>query len=165
MKIYLVQSPPLSSHELQYHILAHHLNTHPNQIEIDRQKKPKCTSHHIEFSVSHTKNYLIMAIHSEPVGVDIEALDRQISWAVFNRHRTPAINSFSAPPWPPSSLPIEQQKIWHWTRWEAHCKLTGTGLLFQFFHKFLRTCNLIFGKICACRWHARRTLAHLNFFV
>ena len=71
-----------------------------------------------------------MAIHSEPVGVDIEALDRQISWAVFNRHRTPAINSFSAPPWPPSSLPIEQQKIWHWTRWEAHCKLTGTGLLF-----------------------------------
>ena len=129
MKLYLAEHPPLSSQALQHHILAHHLNTHPDAIHIDRSKKPVCTSHSVEFSVSHTRHAFAMAIHYESVGIDMEAFDRSIPWAIFNRHRTPAIDAFNAP-WPPAKLSKNHQKVWHWTRWEAHCKLTGTGLLF-----------------------------------
>ena len=129
--IYWVPNPIQHSHELQLACIANYCQTRPEMIQINREKKPVCLSHPIEFSVSHTNNIFGIAIAKTPIGFDIEPMNRPVPWAIFNRNRTTPITSFNAATWnTPNQLNDHLARIYHWTRWEATCKLTGKGLHF-----------------------------------
>ena len=130
--VIIVETPTATqhSHQWQCRILGHILQCPPHQVAIARNGKPVCTSHDLAFSVSHTTTHMAVATATHPIGIDIESIHRHIPWAVFNRHRPAPIHQFTPPDWPPSNAPDHHQKIYHWTRWEAHAKLTGMGLRF-----------------------------------
>ena len=159
-------STPLisNSHSTQALILSHHLKVPSANIQIQRNGKPKCSSHRIEFSVAHTtvnrhqsnekksKNTLAnttfaMAISSQPIGLDVECIHRRIPWAIFNRNRAKPIRQFETPPWPQSPHCDDFNKVFHWTRWEATVKLTGKVSTFQLIRQFLTSSDLFSGKI------------------
>ena len=47
--------------------------------------KPRLLNCELYFNISHTKNYILIAISSSEVGVDIEHLNRKISNTLYNR--------------------------------------------------------------------------------
>lgn len=69
-------------------------------IRYDERGAPVCEGHFV--SITHTGAKIVIAVSATPVGVDIERSDRV----------------------PPRGA----ADIKRWTAYEAHCKLTGTGV-------------------------------------
>lgn len=131
IQIFMIETPNArgTSHAFQQRILGHVLNCTPSDIAIARNGKPICTSHPVYFSVSHNLTHFAMAVSDAPVGLDIESIHRPIHWAVLNRGQdTPITNQH--PNWPKTALPLAQERVLVWTRFEAQCKLTGSGIRF-----------------------------------
>ena len=84
----------------------------------------------IHFSISHTKNAILVAISDAPIGVDIEAF-RSPSAALIARtmnatEQAPIAASAAATLEPPATREALFSAIW--TRKEAVLKLRGTGI-------------------------------------
>jgi len=112
----------LSEYLLKRELIA--LLGRDRDIEIKRTAsgKPYIEGGEIFFSVSHSKNFIALAIAKTPVGVDIEAV-KPVNLRVAERFFAPGEREavFSA-----ESPNEEFLKIW--TAKEAYVKLTGTGI-------------------------------------
>ena len=106
------------SHEHQNTWIAAYLDCALESLTIDRTKKPKLISHpNTHFSVSHTDQFMMICFSNQPIGCDIELLNRAISQRAINR-------GLETPKYSGESM------VKVWTAWEAYCKATGTGLHF-----------------------------------
>ena len=137
--LYILKGNKLDSHKLQQHCLAHYLNVPISTIKINRDQKPTCTSHAVEFSVSHTKNIFTIIIGTKPMGIDIEVLNRKIPLKVLNRNRQLPINRYNKNHWEEKHITEDQARVIIWTCFEATVKLTGRGLHFPIPEQFAET--------------------------
>ena len=85
----------------------------------------------IHFSISHTKNAILVAISDAPIGVDIEAF-RSPSAALIARtmNATEQAAIATADGWNIHRTPVTREALFSaiWTRKEAVLKLRGTGI-------------------------------------
>ncbi len=91
-------------------------------VEIDKERCPSCGLPHgrpllrgregqaPHLSVAHTETHTLVAVAEVPVGIDLEAADRDI---VAD---------------PPVRVPDDSSPLQHWTRIEAVVKADGRGL-------------------------------------
>jgi 4'-phosphopantetheinyl transferase len=61
-------------------LIANHLNSSIEEIEFKytEKEKPYLTGNPIFFNISHSKDYALIAIHNQNIGVDIEFMDKNI---------------------------------------------------------------------------------------
>ena len=71
--------------KLLEHALKHSFNLKPENIEFSITGTGKWDCEACFFSLSHTKNAVAVAISNKPVGVDIEAAERNISKALCHK--------------------------------------------------------------------------------
>ncbi|MDD3001070.1 MAG: 4'-phosphopantetheinyl transferase superfamily protein [Candidatus Riflebacteria bacterium] len=115
-------------------ILGRYLNADPREIEIvrDEMGKPHLGGAHaskLEFNLTHTEAKLLIAVAKEPVGVDMESLQRKIDYELILRRyfteseRHDFIESVQ-------SVNADKREVFikGWTRKEAILKAVGTGL-------------------------------------
>ena len=114
-------------------LLSEHIGLDPNDIVItrDESKKPFLPSHpKVFFNVSHTLEYGLIAISSNPVGVDVENVDREWDYS----ETAPLIFGEAEL----EKLVISNDKVrlffTYWTRKEAIVKATGKGIEDNFIH-------------------------------
>lgn len=81
--------------------------------------KPYAAGHNIHFSVSHSGDHILCAVHEAPVGADVEKIASPRE-KVMQRVCTPAEITYIG------DDPVRFTEIW--TRKEAYAKLTGKGL-------------------------------------
>lgn len=114
-------------HGLTRQILAAHLQTAPEAIEINAPKYGKPETKGLHFNISHSGDYLAVAVSREiPVGVDIESIERDI-----DLNHVAAIVLSDAERNKLFALPAAQQKMTLLQTWvckEAYWKLIGKGL-------------------------------------
>lgn len=77
-----------------------------------------------QFNISHSGEYVICAVDEEPIGVDIERINR-MKGPIFNRIASP-LEKEKASKLSKSELPEYYCKVW--TRKESLLKLTGEGI-------------------------------------
>lgn len=89
--------------------------------------KPRLVNNaELHFNLSHSQDMAMLAIASEPVGIDIEYMDRKCDWlAIMQRFYTaPEIHKIMSLP-----CALQQHTFFQvWTRKEAYMKVTGKGL-------------------------------------
>jgi len=105
-------------------ILAHFIPIPPAQIQFhfSAYKKPKVDG--IEFNISHSENLVVIAISSDPIGIDIEFINQNFDYnplmkTIFNDEESDVINKNA------------DRLLWFyilWTRKEALLKASGEGL-------------------------------------
>lgn len=122
-----LQDKFIVQHGLTRQILGYYLQTSPEDIEIDAPKFGKPKVQGIHFNISHTDNYLAVAVSNDiPVGVDIESMDRNV-----DLNHVAAIVLSDAERMKLHSLPVTEQKITLLQTWvckEAYWKYVGKGL-------------------------------------
>lgn len=116
-------------------ILAHRLQVPPGQLVFDREPCPLCGDGHgrpvlrghngIHFSMSYRDGVAAYAIASRPVGIDIEAIDREISLEDLSAALHPNERAELAASSPPAR---RRAALTCWVRKEAYLKGVGTGL-------------------------------------
>lgn len=133
-------------------ILGRYLNADPNEIEIvrDNMGKPHLGGVHaakLQFNLTHTETKLLIAVAEEPVGVDMESLQRNIDYELILRRyfteseRHDFIESVQA-----QNTDKREVFIKGWTRKEAVLKAVGTGL------SAMREYEISFDKIRADKY-------------
>ncbi|SMC95725.1 4'-phosphopantetheinyl transferase family protein [Pedobacter nyackensis] len=105
-------------------LLAHFVLIPPADIHFhfSSDKKPKVDG--IEFNISHSGNFIIIAISLAPIGIDIEFINQNFDFdplmnAIFNEEESSLINKNA------------DRLLWFyvlWTRKEAILKASGEGL-------------------------------------
>ncbi|EDP70117.1 Phosphopantethiene-protein transferase [Flavobacteriales bacterium ALC-1] len=108
-------------------ILAQKLRLDISEIQIkkDENKKPYLSSDKsIHFNVSHTERFAIIAISNNPVGVDVEYINKNFDYSevlphVFNKQEVDAVLK---------SNTKDYTFYKFWTRKEAFVKATGKGI-------------------------------------
>ncbi len=114
-------------HGLTRQILAYHLETSPEVIEISAPKFGKPEADGIYFNISHSDDFLAVAVSKDtPVGVDIERMDRNI-----DLNHVAAIVLSDAERMKLFALPRSAQKMTLLQTWvckEAFWKYVGEGL-------------------------------------
>ncbi|MFC5476257.1 4'-phosphopantetheinyl transferase family protein [Paraherbaspirillum soli] len=110
-------------------LLSHYLSRHAAQIEFlyNQFGKPGTVGQLVHFNLSHSNRYAMIAIAAQPVGVDLEFMDRQktdihelVEWACHPLEKA-ALHL----------LPAAEQALYFyrlWTQKEAYCKVLGIGL-------------------------------------
>jgi len=124
----------IASHAILRLLLSRYLAIQPQHISFQQNQygKPFLTQKtEIEFNLSHTKNYALIAINkNEPVGIDIEYTKRNkmgyldLAKRFFSAYEHTTLQS----------LPKAQQTLgfYHaWTRKEAFIKAIGQGIAFN----------------------------------
>jgi 4'-phosphopantetheinyl transferase len=114
-------------------LLSEHIGLNPEDIIIarDENKKPYLPSHpKVFFNVSHTLEYGLIAISSNPVGVDVENVDREWDYS----ETTPRI--FGEAELEKLTITSDKVRLFftYWTRKEAIVKATGKGIEDNFIH-------------------------------
>ena len=107
-------------------------NSTPINIVRRPNKKPELitpSGYHI--SVSHTKNIICLCLHTQPIGCDLEFLNRIIPDRVINRNQPTPITR------------TNKEKVILWTQWEAQCKLVYSGLRFPISLHPITACQTI----------------------
>ena len=89
--------------------------------ELDRS----CAGNGLRFNLSHTRGFVACAIAHDEIGVDVEASDREVDFAIADRYFAPeeACVIAAAPPERKTLLFFR-----FWTLKEAFIKATGEGL-------------------------------------
>lgn len=132
-------------HGLCKMLLANYLGLSPKKIqfEYNRNSKPKVKksiNDKIEFNVSHSKDWIIVAISFDaPIGVDIEYIRQnrellQIAKSFFTRMEYELLLKL-----PLAERTIAFYKIW--TRKEAYIKALGTGLSLSLNSFYVKSTN------------------------
>jgi len=105
-------------------ILAHFVLVPPEEIQFhfSTYKKPKVDG--IEFNISHSGNFVIIAMSSAPIGIDIEFINQTFDFdplmkTIFNEEESSLINK-------KADKLLRSYIIW--TRKEAVLKASGEGL-------------------------------------
>jgi 4'-phosphopantetheinyl transferase len=119
----------IASHGCLRGILARYLHCEPHQFRFstNSHRKPSLYGHNVEFNLSHSGDFALIAIAQErKVGVDVERIRSGISSHVI------AQQYFSSSEFEElQSLPLEQRETAFftcWTRKEAYIKAQGQGL-------------------------------------
>lgn len=110
-------------------VLGRYLKAEPAKLEfsIDQYGKPALLEHKLEFNLSHSGSFALVAVtQSRIIGVDVERMREGISSLVIARqYFSPAeVAEFDA-------VPVEQRETAFftcWTRKEAFIKAKGLGL-------------------------------------
>lgn len=99
------------------HVLASETGIAPDQVEFRIGKRGKPSVAGVEFNMSHSGAFALIATSSAPVGVDIEQIRQDVDWAAISRRflKAPEVGSREAF----FSL---------WTEREAYVKATGEGI-------------------------------------
>jgi len=119
----------VAAHGVVRDILAHYLNCDPAELifSVNQYGKPALEDHKLEFNLSHSKDFALVAVtQGRNVGVDVERIRQGISSHViaqqyFSKSEIAELQS----------LPIEQRVpafFTCWTRKEAYIKAQGLGL-------------------------------------
>lgn len=111
-------------------LLGRYLNIDPEEIQftLNHQKKPilkNSNAENLHFNVSHSGNWILIAVSTYPIGVDLEYIDTSFTYQnllnfSFNIEEKNYIQT--------SKLP-HQTFYQLWTRKEALLKATGKGLI------------------------------------
>jgi 4'-phosphopantetheinyl transferase len=111
----------LSGRYLARHLLAHLSARQPSDISIITDgiaTKPYDSGRLLEFSISHSGNYVAVAVSRQPVGIDIQVHD-QTQTAIFDRFFTAEEKVYARQ---------SSQNFYRlWTTVESLAKITGLG--------------------------------------
>lgn len=129
----------LLSQWARYHALADYLDCSPIEITLSKtpSERPICISHAVDFNISHSGEWLGMAISKDTVGVDIEHIKPQ------RNIRAIAQRYFSPQEYDDLCLCDDFRQAFYqlWTLKEATVKYTGEGIarglnqhIFQYDH-------------------------------
>ncbi|MCB1106999.1 MAG: 4'-phosphopantetheinyl transferase superfamily protein [Chlamydiia bacterium] len=118
------QQKSLITHAFLHHLLSKKVGIAPSRISLKRTSygKPYLEGFPIHFNLSHTKHAALIAFHSSPIGVDIEAIDPS---RVLQK--TPTINPSEQEVIDQSEDPVDTF-FSYWCAKEALLKAKGTGL-------------------------------------
>ncbi|MGI4804011.1 MAG: 4'-phosphopantetheinyl transferase family protein [Janthinobacterium lividum] len=111
-------------------LIGRYLSIEPKEIKLklDHQKKPVLQNNHtknIHFNVSHSGDWILIALSTNPIGVDLEQINASFTYQnlldfSFSLKEKSYIQT--------SKVPVESfYKLW--TRKEALLKATGKGLI------------------------------------
>lgn len=105
-------------------VLSLFLNQSPNEVEFIFHEHKKPTVKGIEFNISHTGDYVLIAISPKPVGIDIEYLNKEFDFKsildiTFSKTEIDFIGSNTVDP---TNFYVM------WTRKEALLKASGEGI-------------------------------------
>ena len=105
-------------------ILGLCLNTKPHEIEFIFHDHKKPTVNDLEFNISHTGDYVLIAISPKPVGIDVEYLNREFDFKsildiTFSKNEIDFIGDKDVDP---TNFYVM------WTRKEALLKASGEGV-------------------------------------
>lgn len=105
-------------------ILSHFINIAPSEIQFHQHKNKKPYVDGIEYNVSHSKNYLLIAFSPNPIGIDIEYLNKDFDFeSLLSDYFAPEECAFI------NSGKDSKLNFYHlWTRKEAILKASGEGL-------------------------------------
>lgn len=108
-------------------LLADVLRCEPEDLAFERQEygKPTLRGRELEFNLSHSEGYAVLAIQPEhPVGVDIEDTRRGVNWASL------APRYFAASEASRVLAAEDPERLFFstWTAKEAYIKAIGSGL-------------------------------------
>lgn len=93
-------------------------------IDYGERGKPFLTNYaSLHFNISHCRSHVAIAIHSSPVGVDIECR-RKVSQSLIKRVCSKSEQLSIA-----ASQDADMEFLRLWTRKEAYLKFTGTGIV------------------------------------
>lgn len=96
------------------------LGISPNEVEILREQKPCLKNRNLQFNLSHTKDFLALAVSDVPVGIDlekIEAIRPKVLESYFTQEEQKQVTEQGAACF---------YQIW--TQKESYVKLTGEGI-------------------------------------
>ncbi|MCD0452143.1 4'-phosphopantetheinyl transferase superfamily protein [Actinocorallia sp. API 0066] len=123
-----------SAHVLLRRVVAAYLGEPPDRVRFVREACPGCGGPHgrpavagapLQFSMSHSRDLVLIGVAAATVGVDVERVPRAESVAACGRMLHPAEQSELA------ALDVEERRRAFgrlWTRKEAYLKALGTGL-------------------------------------
>lgn len=119
----------IAAHGVVRDILAYYLNRNPADLifSVNQYGKPALEDHKLEFNLSHSKDFALVAVTQERnVGVDVERIRQGISSHVIAQQYFSKAEITEL-----QSLPIDQRVsafFTCWTRKEAYIKAQGLGL-------------------------------------
>ena len=90
-----------------------------NEVKIDFTSKPKLLNSSFHFNVSHCKDYILIGLSDEEIGVDIELKNRIVSNVL--KDRTLSLNEKEL-------VKNDVDFIKCWVKKEAYLKFLGTGI-------------------------------------
>lgn len=134
-------------------VLSRYLGCHPKEVRMERRERGKpYVAGGPEFNLSHTASQVILAVAGEPVGLDVERIDRPVRGEAlaakfFSPHERSAI----------ASLPQSARNaafLRHWVCKEATVKLSGDGI-----YRGLRLAEVTFGPDGAAGKYRSRPVA------
>ncbi len=94
----------------------------------DQNKKPyfeNDSADQIHFNISHSGNYILIAIASNPIGIDVEKIDTSFTWQNMSDSSLSKIEADFVE----NSANPSQSFYQLWTRKESLLKATGKGLV------------------------------------
>jgi 4'-phosphopantetheinyl transferase len=114
-------------HGLLRVLLGRYLNRPPGSIMLQRGEfgKPFLAGHPIHFNLSDTKDAVLLAVATEPIGADIETMDRRTDHkSVAGHFFTPReVGSIAG------TADGKRRFLELWTRKEAVLKASGVGIM------------------------------------
>ena len=114
-------------HGLLRKLLGHYLNQPPQEVQMLRGEfgKPYLLEHPVHFNLSDTKDAVLIAVALEPVGADIETMQRRTDHQGVSEHyfTPPEVASIAA------SADGKRRFLELWTRKEAVLKACGVGIM------------------------------------
>lgn len=116
------------SHGCLRHILSHYIKLSPAELQFSTTEKgkPFCVDSLLQFSLSHTQDYALLAISHTPLGVDVEKIEPQraelsIAKRFFAEEEYQHLATLPEPERIQAFFSV-------WTRKEAFVKALGLGL-------------------------------------
>ena len=119
----------IAAHGCLRDVLARYLHCEPGELRfsVNEYGKPALQDHILEFNLSHSGDFALIAITREcKVGVDVERIRQGISTLVIARQYFSKAEVAEL-----ETLPMEQREVAFftcWTRKEAYIKAQGLGL-------------------------------------
>jgi 4'-phosphopantetheinyl transferase len=119
----------IAAHAFLRDILSRYLHCRPEDItfSVNKYGKPIVEDHKLEFNLSHSGDYAVIALTPEHrVGADVERIRQGISSTVIARQYFSEAEVAEL-----QALPLEQREVAFftcWTRKEAYIKAQGLGL-------------------------------------
>jgi 4'-phosphopantetheinyl transferase len=106
-------------------IMSKYLNIQPNRVEIDadKNKKPFIKNSPLFYNMSHSGDWIILAVADSPIGIDTELINNSFDFGdVINEYFSVDESSFI------SESDSTERFFLLWTRKEAITKASGQGL-------------------------------------